>query len=281
MIFLLLVIIASTGIIIMFRMFPRFNVDTDQAITINYITAALIGLLADSTHTPVSQLTHSSWFLFSVLVGVILIIGFYLFALSAQKAGVAVTAISSRMSVVIPVAAGFLLFGDVATSTKLAGIMLALVAFYFTSKTEKAEKADKRYLYLPLLLFVAVGVNDTSIKMAQAKFITNDYFEFVYTSFFFAFLVGVILLFFKKKARKITFNTVIGGVLIGAINFCSIFFLVRGLTTMPVSTFMPVYNVSVVAVSSLWGFAVFKERLSALNWAGIVLAILSIILIAM
>jgi multidrug transporter EmrE-like cation transporter len=50
---------------------------------------------------------------------------------------------------------------------------------------------------------------------------------------------------------------------------------------MPVSTFMPVYNVSVVAVSSLWGYAVFKERLTALNWAGIALAIISIILIAM
>jgi multidrug transporter EmrE-like cation transporter len=68
---------------------------------------------------------------------------------------------------------------------------------------------------------------------------------------------------------------------VGIINFGSILFLLRGLALIEVSTFMPLYNVSVVALSALIGYVFFKERLSALNWAGIALAILSILLIAM
>lgn len=281
MIFLLIVILASTGIIISFRLFPRFGVNTDHAITINYLTAALFGFLIDDSKSSLIHLTESKWFFFAILVGVILIIGFYLFALSAQKAGVAVTAISSRMSVVIPVSAGFLLFGDTILPTKIAGILLALVAFYLTSKTDKKQKTERKYLYLPLMLFIAVGVNDTAIKMAQEWFVTDDYFEFVYSSFFFAFLSGIIYLTYKRKLKTIKLQSILGGVIIGMINFCSIFFLLRGLTTMEVSVFMPVFNVSVVALSSLIGATIFKERLNAMNWAGILLAIISIILFSM
>jgi len=119
------------------------------------------------------------------------------------------------------------------------------------------------------------------IKMAQEWYVTDDYFEFVYTSFFFAFIVGVGILIFRKKIRSFSFNTIVGGIILGLINFCSIFFLVRGLSLMQVSTFMPVYNVSVVVLTSLIGYVVFKERLSAVNWSGILLAVIAIILIAM
>ncbi len=280
MVFLLIVITASIGIIISFRLFPRFNVDTDQAITINYLTAAIFGYLLDSTRTPATELVDSKWFLFSIFVGVILIIGFYLFAISAQKAGVAVTAISSRMSVVIPVTAGFLLFHDTVLPTKIAGILLALVALYLASRTGKDQKIDKKYIHLPLLLFLMIGINDTAIKIAQEWFITDDYFEFVYTSFYFAFIAGIAILIYKRKISKISLKTIIGGVLIGLINFCSIFFLVRGLSTMQVSVFMPIYNVSVVTLASFIGFIIFKEKLNTMNWVGIILAVVSIILIA-
>ncbi|NCD42164.1 MAG: DMT family transporter [Bacteroidia bacterium] len=281
MTFLLLVIIASTGIIISFKLFPRYKVDRDQAITINYLTASIFGILTNTAHTSLPEIGRADWFYFALLVGPVLIIGFYLFALSAQMAGVAVTAIGSRMSVVIPVLSGFLLFGDTAGPTKIAGILLALVALYLTSKKETTKKIEKKTLFLPLMLFFAAGFNDTLIKMAQEWYITNDYLEFLSTAFFFAFLIGVILLIFKKKLRSISFSTVAGGIIVGIINFGSILFLLRGLALIEVSTFMPLYNVSVVALSALIGYVIFKERISALNWAGIALAILSILLIAM
>ncbi|MDD3961397.1 MAG: DMT family transporter [Bacteroidales bacterium] len=281
MTFLLLVIIASTGIIISFKLFPRYKVDRDQAITINYLTASIFGILTNTAHTTLPEIGRADWFYFALLVGPVLIIGFHLFALSAQMAGVAVTAIGSRMSVVIPVLSGFLLFGDTAGPTKIAGIMLALVALYLTSKKETTKIIEKKTFFLPLMLFFAAGFNDTLIKMAQEWYITNDYLEFLSTAFFFAFLIGVILLIFKKKLRSISFSTVAGGIIVGIINFGSILFLLRGLALIEVSTFMPLYNVSVVALSALIGYVFFKERLSALNWAGIALAILSILLIAM
>ena len=280
MTYLILVILASTGIIISFKLFPRFGVETDQAIALNYLTASLFSIVTGASKTSLNTIIHTNWFFYSMLVGVVLIIGFYLFATSAQKAGVAITAISSRMSVVIPVSAGFLLFSDVAGPTKIAGIMLALIALYLTSKNESKNKIDKKYIYLPVFVFLAAGLNDTLIKIAQEWFINNDYLEFVGSSFFFAFVVGIIILIYKKKIRTINLNTILGGIIVGLINFCSIYFLIKGLETMQVSTFMPLYNVSVVAFSSLIGYKIFKEKLSATNWAGIAVAILSIFLIA-
>src|SRR5690606_40879221 len=86
-----------------------------------------------------------------------------------------------------------------------------------------------------------------------------------------------------KRPLKIAPRDVLGGVLLGVPNFFSIYFLIRALRWdqfNSAATFT-LNNVGVVLFSTLLGIVLFRERLSPKNWGGVVLAVISIILVAL
>jgi drug/metabolite transporter (DMT)-like permease len=280
MIYLILAILTSTFIIITFRLFERFRISILQAITVNYLVASLFGYLSERGDFRFVEIPDQPWFGSALIIGVTLIVGFNLFARSARYAGVAVTAISSRMSVIIPVSLGFLVFGDTAGWTKLSGIILALVAFYFTSKRNKTVKVNTKYVYLPMLLFLAVGINDSMLKVAEHFFISDDFVVFLATAFGIALILGIIVLLVKGRKEIFALRNVAAGIVLGLLNWFSTLYFLKGLDIYQVSFFVPVYNVGVVALASLLGFVFFAERPTLSKIIGIGLAILAIVLIA-
>jgi len=280
--YLILSILLSTTIIITFRLFNNYKISILQAITVNYLVASGFGFMSEAGSFDIAALPNQTWFYFAIIMGLSLIVSFNLFALSAQKAGVAVTAISSRMSVVIPVILGFLIFGDAAGIIKIAGIIIGLAAFYLTSKKEKNIKINKSYLFLPVLLFVAVGTNDSLMKAAEHFYLTTDFVPFLATSFGFALIFGLFVFIYKsvKQKNRFEIKNVIAGIILGLLNWYSTLFVLKGLDAYQVTVFIPLYNVGVVALASLAGFLIFKEKLSKTNIAGILLAIIAIVLIA-
>jgi drug/metabolite transporter (DMT)-like permease len=72
------------------------------------------------------------------------------------------------------------------------------------------------------------------------------------------------------------------GILIGIPNYFSIWCLVRFLKQSPweSSASIPVNNMGIVLFSSVVAWLLFKERLSKINWAGIILSLVAIYLIA-
>jgi len=280
MIYLLLAILTSTFIIITFRVFERFRISILQAITVNYFVASVFGYLSETGDFRFAEIPGQPWFGSALIIGVTLIFAFNLFALSAKYAGVAVTAISSRMSVIIPVSLGFLVFGDTAGWTKISGIILALVAFYFTSKRNKTVKVNTKYVYLPLLLFLAVGINDSMLKVAEHFFISGDFVVFLATAFGIALILGIIVLLVKGRNETFALRNIGAGIVLGLLNWFSTLYFLKGLDIFQVSFFVPVYNVGVVALASLLGFVLFKEKPTVSKLIGIGLAILAIVLIA-
>jgi drug/metabolite transporter (DMT)-like permease len=275
-------ILLSTLIIVTFKIFDRFKISIVQAITVNYFVASGFGFLSEADSFAPGTLIEKEWFFLAFLTGLSLIVAFNLFAVSAQKAGVAITAISSRMSVVIPVLLGFLIFGDSAGIIKIAGIIAGLMAFYFTSKKNKAPAVDKSLLYLPLMLFLAVGINDSLMKVAEHIFITNDFVPFLATAFGFALVFGILVFGYQwqKQNHPVQLKNVVAGVLLGLLNWYSTLFVLKGLSFFQVSVFMPVYNIGVVVLASLTGMFIFGEKLTRINKLGIALALVAIVLIA-
>ncbi len=279
--YIVLAILTSTAIIVIFRVFERFKISIVQAITVNYFVASVFGFLSESGSFSFSEIPDQPWFLSSIIVGALLIISFNFFAFSAQYSGISITAISSRMSVVIPVALGFLIFGDPVNIFKVAGIIMALIAFYLTSKKGKAITINSKYVWLPVFLFLAVGINDSMFKIAEHYFIGGDFVVFLATAFCVALILGTIVLLFKwsGKKEKFAIKNVLAGIVLGLLNWFSTLYFLKGLDLFDVSVFVPLYNIGVVALSSVTGFFVFNEKLTKLNWAGIVLAIFAIFLI--
>lgn len=280
MIYLLLAILTSTFIIITFRLFERFRISILQAITVNYLVASTFGYLSAPETFRFAEITSQPWFASALIIGVTLIVAFNLFALSAKYAGVAVTAISSRMSVIIPVTLGFLIFGDTAGWTKITGIIVALVAFYFTSKRDKTVTINTKYVYLPMLLFLAVGINDSMMKVAEHFFIHGDFVVFLATAFAVALLLGIGVLAAKRKNEVFAPRNLIAGLILGLLNWFSTLYFLKGLDIFEVSFFVPMFNVGVVALASMLGFIFFNEKATTSKLVGIALALLAIALIA-
>jgi len=258
----------------------KYKISILQAITMNYLVASFFGFLSEPEAFRFLEIPSKPWFSMAILVGITLILGFNLFALSAAKAGVVITAIASRMSVLIPVLAGFILFGEPMGIFKITGIILALFAFYLTFLKKDKVRINIKVILLPFLMFIVMGTNDTLMKTAETFSIGRDFVLFLSTSFLISLLLGIIVLIAKLKNEKFELKNLIVGIGLGLLNWYSTFYFLKGLDLFDVSIVVPVINVGIVALSSIAGYFFFREKLSTINWAGIFIAMLAIFLMA-
>ncbi|MGG5487392.1 EamA family transporter [Gaetbulibacter sp. PBL-D1] len=284
--YLVFSILASTLIFIVFKLFQRFKIDTTQAIVVNYFIACIVGLIAYDSPISISEITSSKWFLGAVFLGILFISIFIVMAITVQKNGVSVASVASKMSVVIPVIFGIYVYNESTGLQKLIGILLALAAVYLASIKTGSKINFKKNLLFPILLFLGSGIIDTSIKYLETTYVPENGIPiFSATIFGCAALIGVLTLIAKQFKGEFKFQpkSLLGGITLGIINYSSIYFLLKALDheTFESSTLFTVNNVGIVMLSTLTGLILFGEKLSAKNWIGIVLAIVSIILVTL
>ena len=94
MIPLLVSILCSSLIFIIFKLFPKFKIDTFQAIVFNYFTAFICGVLLFGKEWNAAALDSGNWHWYIVLCAILFISLFILMGISSQKNGVALTSIA-------------------------------------------------------------------------------------------------------------------------------------------------------------------------------------------
>ncbi len=287
MIYLISSILAASLIFVIFKLFSKYNINTEQAIIANYITASFSGVIAYSKPINISTISHEAWFFKAFILGIIFILVFNLMAITTQKNGLSVAAVATKMSLVIPIVFGILAYDEGTGIIKVIGIILALIAVYLTSvKTTENSELTKKNLIFPILVFIGSGIVDTSIKFLETRYVSKDDVPiFSATIFGFAALTGIFHLLYKISFStiKIELKNILAGIGLGVPNYFSIYFLIKALRHDGIesSTIFTINNVAVLLVSTLAGILFFKERLFLKNWIGIILAILSIILVAL
>ncbi|WP_298541065.1 EamA family transporter [uncultured Aquimarina sp.] len=285
MIYLLLSIFASSWILITFKLFAKYNIDTQQAIIVNYVIACISGLVAYTEPIDIISITKSSWFYGTIALGFIFILVFNFMAITTQKNGLSVAAVASKMSVAIPVIFGIIVYNEITGALKIIGIIIALIAVYMTSmKTVGGIAIKKENLIYPLLVFLGGGIIDTSLKFMETNYVAKmDVPIFSATIFSFAAILGIFTLAYKaaKGTLKINVKNIIAGICLGIPNYFSIYFLIQALRNENIdsSTVFIINNVAVLLVSTFAGILFFKEKLLLKNWIGIVLAIMSILFV--
>lgn len=293
MIFLILSILSSTIIYVVFKLVERHRVVNFSAIIVNYIVACFAGFFLSDSNPFTLQMFSQKWLPIALLVGIMFIVMFYVIAKSTQKAGVAVTTVAVKMSVVFPIA--FSIWYDVndaLTTLKIVGIILALLAVYLTVYQKNKKTFDLKVILLPLFLFVGMGIVDSFVKFAQSEYI-SDSLASTFSAVVFAssLLVGLLVLPFNKPAAKSLMKgkTWVLGTLLGLANFGSIYFLILALNHINLNTgeqamgsvVFGINNIGIVALSVLIGLVIYHERLSKVNWIGIALTGASIIVLAL
>ena len=193
---------------------------------------------------------------------------------------------AQRLSLIIPIVAAFLLFGEVLTGTRIFGLLLGFLALgallYRPQHTSIGNNAviststttvNNPVLRTPLWLFgVWIGYGTIDILFKQ---VAKQGAAFPLTLFV-SFGLAALLLFIYLVVTRVRWqgNALAAGLLLGALNMGNIYAYVRAhqvLSESPSIVFTGM-NVGVIAVATIIGVGVFKEHLNRINMLGIVLA---------
>ena len=283
MVFLLLAILCSASLPLLFRAFDDWRVNLFWAIPANYLTCIVMGAVLAPALPEVFEFASRPWFFLAILQGFVLAVNFYLLAYTAQRAGVSVAVLASRLSVAIPVMLAFFLYGDSLNAMKLAGLATALSSLYLCTATGQDFGVTRPGLrrILPILVFLMFGCHFTLLKFAQARYLDHSsYHSYVTTAFLFALITSVAVVLakiFTAKTSVRACDLIAGGVL-GLINYAAIYYLVKVLSVegWQSSQLFPIYSVGVVSLSSLLAMILFKERLSRLKKLGLSVGLLAV-----
>jgi drug/metabolite transporter (DMT)-like permease len=286
MIFLVLAILGSGVIPVVFRAFESWRVNVFWAIPVNYVTCVVVGNLLSATSLSPADLASQSWIFFAALQGFILAVNFYLLAHTAQRVGVAIASLASRLSVAIPSLLAFSLYGDSLTGVKISGLLAALLALYLcTAPDQRGRKPDRALFQAsPIILFLTFGAYFTILKYLQTYYLTEAlYHSYVMSGFVFAFLSSVLIGVGKGVFAYNDFGLrhFIAGIILGVINYIAIYALLKmlALEGWESSQLFPIYSVGVVAVSSFLAMLCFGERLSRQKTLGLVVGLMAVALL--
>jgi len=280
MIYLLSCIFSSSMIYVIFKIAKNYNTELSTLITYNYLSATILGLILFQPFNSVSSENTIGWLPFGIILGVLFILIFYLIGTSSQKAGITVTTLANKLSLVFPVLFSIIYFNEPGSTIKYIGLATATIAVWLTVYKKDVKKTNLIYLILPILIFFGSGLVDSIVKFVQAVKISDRETPF-YTIvvFFVAFICGSFVTLFKKKKRYILhLPTILLGALLGVANFGSLYFIIRALniSRLDSSLVFALNNMSVVAFTAIIGTLIFKEKMNKINFAGIVLAVVSL-----
>lgn len=284
MIFLFASIISSTAIFILFRVAKNYAVRLTPLITINYLAASILGFVFLMQFDLEPFLQKSEWQVFGIILGALFILMFYLIGTSSQKAGITVTTLASKMSLVFPVFFSLFWFNETVTFVKYAGLITAILAVFLTVYKKDVQNVNRISLILPLIIFAGGGIIDTLIKFIQALYINElETAAFSTMVFFTAFLCGILAMATERKKLKFQLNypTLLLGILLGLANFGSLFYLINALnkSMLDSSLVFALNNMLIVILSALTGRFIFRENLNKVNLAGFILAFISLFIL--
>ncbi|MBL4709392.1 MAG: DMT family transporter [Flavobacteriales bacterium] len=286
MTYLLLSVLCSSAIFILFKYFQKFKVNTFTAIVINYLIAGITGFSTLGEKFDLERISSSPWFTNALILGVVFISLFNIMAFAAQKLGPSVASIANKMALIIPVTFAIFYYGDSINFLKFCGIFLALIGVYLaTYKTKVAgQKIDKKLILIPLVLFLGSGFIDAFLKYNQDLYLAQNTFDaklFPAITFLTAFCIGAFVMALDKSKRSFDRPTLLGGVLLGVINYGSIYFLIQifNHTSLESSVVFPINNMGVVLLTAFSSVMIFHEKFSLKNKIGILVSVLALILI--
>lgn len=281
--YLLLSILSSTLIFIVFKLLTKYKVSTLHTITVNYFVAFTIGISSYNQTVTVQNTLYSDWFPGAIFLGFLFISIFFVMATTAQKNGVSVASVVSKMSVVIPIIFGIYVYNESTEFQKIIGICCALIAVYLASVKSNSQINFKKNLLLPVLLFIGSGTIDTTIKYIETTYVPENGIPVFSASIFgIAAILGVITTLIKKDF-EFNLKSLVSGLILGIVNYGSIYFLLKALDNelFESSTLFTVNHVGVMMCSTLIGLLAFKEKLSVKNWLGLGLAVVAITLVTL
>ena len=303
--FLVSAIVFGALFTIVFKVCQSRKIDTNQVIFFNYLTALLfiaipaaVGLAVGDTAPSDYSLPFSSCIL-ALAEGFLFMFSFVLMDIGVLRAGVALTTVSSKASLILPVILSWIFLSQPAPAWIPVGlVLLALALTVVPAESQKqdhvipdrTEGQKRRTIFALFAVFLCYGCSDFGLKIVQHSVQVNldvtartDTHLDAMTALIFlsASILSLIHCFAKSSFRKhpVKIGSIIGGLSLGIANTLCTASLLRALKVISTDILYPVYNIGVVLIATVAGIIFFRERLKPVQFIGIATAILAIILL--
>lgn len=285
MLYLILAIVSSSLVSIMMRVGEGRAKNNISMLSVNYFICMILALI----YTGAGNLLQTGEGI-GTSIGLGVINGFFyiasliLFQNSVKHNGVVLSSIFMKLGIMVPLVISILLFKEMPTVIQVIGFMIAITAIVIINMKDKtehniSEKVKERSsikLGLILVLF-GCGMADGMSKIYQE--LGTDKFEelFLVCTFVVAFLLSVVLV--KIKKQRYTKNELLYGALLGIPNYYSARFLLKALGEVPAVVAYPTFSIGTIAVITLTGVLVFKEKLNKRQLVAIGLIAIAVVLL--
>ncbi|MBC2769676.1 DMT family transporter [Pusillimonas minor] len=268
---LALSICCSVAVSVLLKIARSRGVHIGQAIAVNYVVASVLCLALLKPSIPALLTPSHQWWLLGAL-GVVLPTVFLIMAAAVRHAGIVLSDAAQRLSLVVPLLAAFLWFGEALSTTKLMGVILALAALAGLLLRPAGRFAVGLTTIACLLgVWAGYGAIDILFKTLARQ---GQAFS---TTLLGAFALAGIIMFVGLAVRRSpwTIAGINGGVALGLLNFGNIYFYIRAHQTFPEnpSLVFASMNIGVIVLGTLTGALLFGERLTTPNKLGIGLAV--------
>jgi uncharacterized membrane protein len=293
MLYILLSILCSAVLIVIFKLFEKYNINIFQGILFNYFTCVTCAWLTLGEFPIPSDLPSKAWFPFALVLGFCFITGFNAVGGTVKNFNMALASVMQKMSLLFAVCFTIIFYHESLTWNKSLGILAAIGAILLTSfssdtsadDSEKQKHTLWNWLVFPFTAWILSGVIDVLLYYVEKEINKGSAdISFIATLFATAASFGTIAFVYGLRKGTMTFQVknILGGICLGIPNFFSIYFLLKSFNQgYDGSVVFPVTNVGIILISTFAGFLFFQEPLGKGKIRGIILAILAIVLIAM
>jgi drug/metabolite transporter (DMT)-like permease len=284
---LVLCIFCNVLLAVIFKGFAHYKVDNLRAIILNYFVCVVVSSLFIGTWSVTFSVVSEPWFYHSLVLASLFIVGFNLLAIAFQKAGISLTVMLQKMSLLMPVFFAVLLFGEPWTLLHVAGILMAIVAVVLVNlpgsdADESSRRLGWNILIYPVLVFLLSGLIEIILYHVQAGgYLGNSGIQFTATSFCIAGIMGFVFLLLQNGlSRLFSPRDVAGGIILGIPNFLTIYLLIYLLGEgWAGAVLFPLNNVSILLLTSIVGYLFFKEKVGTMKLIGLLAGTLAIVLL--
>lgn len=280
MLFLILSILCSVTVGVLFKVARRYTISITQIVATNYVFALILCYFFFSPDLA-TVTAQAPWGIY-IPLGILLPSIFLFLATSIQHMGIVKTDAAQRLSLFIPILAAWLIFGEQFNALKITAFLIAFPALLLIL-TKPSDNTENKWVY-PAVVLVGFGLIDILFK--QIALYTNLPYTtslFVVFGIAMAIMLVVISIEIWYKKRKLKYQSILFGALVGLFNFGNILFYLKAHQSFAEnpSTVFAGMNMGVIIIGSLTGIFVFKEKLSKMNYTGLFLALIAIVLIVM
>lgn len=278
MLFLVLSILCSVVVGVIFKITRKYNGNPIQIVTFNYIVALALCYFTFSPNLAEVD-SKAPWNIY-IAIGVLLPFVFLFLVASIRHTGIVKTDAAQRLSLFIPILAAWFIFKEEFNTYKVVGLVIGFLALLFILRKQSENTPNK--WFFPAAVLIGFGVIDILFKQV-ALYTTLPYPTSLFVVFCIAFTVAILISIYELAIKKVKLEgkNILFGTLVGIFNFGNILFYLKAHKAFAEnpSTVFAGMNMGVIILGSLVGLLFFKEKLSKINFVGIFLALISIILI--